>query len=75
MSAMSPSERSALERISEELELDSEIMGFLDDSGLRPGASLTFLAASPQGEITIDVEGGPRVGINPFMADRLFVVA
>jgi DtxR family Mn-dependent transcriptional regulator len=75
MSAMAPSEATALERISEELELDPEVMGFLDDAGLRPGAALTLVAAAPDGTVTIDVDGGSHVAVGPFMAERLFVVA
>jgi DtxR family transcriptional regulator, Mn-dependent transcriptional regulator len=64
-----------LERISEELELDPEIMGFLDDSGLRPGARVARVAATPDGTLTVRVDGEEQVGVGKFIADRLFVTA
>ncbi|HEX2421119.1 MAG TPA: metal-dependent transcriptional regulator [Acidimicrobiia bacterium] len=62
-----------LHRVSEELELDNEIMGFLDDSGLRPGALVELVARTPDGTLTISVQDGERVGVSPFIAERLFL--
>ncbi|MDH4118971.1 MAG: metal-dependent transcriptional regulator [Acidimicrobiia bacterium] len=73
ISRMEPGEARVLERISEELELDSEIMGFLDDSGLRPGAELELVMSTPHGAHTVKVTEHDQVGIDQFMADRLFV--
>ena len=71
-----PSGSSApLERISEELELDDDMMGFLDRSGLRPGAMVAVVDRSPSGTLTVRVDGGDGVGLSPFAAERLFVVA
>ncbi|CAN5867742.1 MAG: metal-dependent transcriptional regulator [Acidimicrobiia bacterium] len=64
-----------LHRISEELELDNEIMGFLDDSGLRPGASVELVTQTRDGTLTVAVGHGERVGISPFIAERLFLAA
>jgi DtxR family Mn-dependent transcriptional regulator len=61
-----------LERISEELELDAEMMRYLDESGLRPGAVLSVAARDPQGALTVAVEGR-TVGVGAFAAERLFV--
>lgn len=65
--------RRVLHRISEELELDSDIMGFLDDSGLRPGAGVALVARTPDGTLTVRVNDGLQVGVGPFIAERLFV--
>ncbi len=62
-----------LERISEELELDDEIMDFLDTNGLRPGARVETVARTPDGTITVRVDDDHQVGIGPFIADRVFV--
>ncbi|HKX74390.1 MAG TPA: metal-dependent transcriptional regulator [Acidimicrobiia bacterium] len=62
-----------LHRISEELELDPEIMGFLDEAGLRPGAKVELAARTPDGTLTVRVNEGQQVGIGPFVAERLFV--
>lgn len=73
VAAMTIGESLVLERISEELELDSKVMGFLDDAGFRPGATLTVSAATPDGTLTVKVDGGQQVGVGRFIAERLFV--
>ena len=72
MAEMAPGEASRLERISEELELDADMMDFLDSSGLRPDAAVELLAKDPHGALTISVNGTP-VGVGVFAAERLFV--
>jgi DtxR family Mn-dependent transcriptional regulator len=72
VSEMTPGESMRLERISEELELDAEMMRFLDVSGLRPDATVELMKRRPQGETTVRVNGRP-VGLADFAADRLFV--
>ena len=72
MAAMAVGERLELERISEELELDAEMMGYLDRSSLRPGANVELIAKDPHGALTVAVDGAP-VGVGAFAADRLFV--
>jgi Fe2+ transport system protein FeoA len=61
-----------LERISEELELDAEMMKYLDESGLRPDATVELMQQDPQGAATVLVNGQP-VGLGDFAAERLFV--
>lgn len=63
----------AIERISEELELDDEVMGFLDRSGLRPGAVVEVVDRAPAGTLTVRVGQAEPVGVGPFAAERLFV--
>ena len=63
-----------LERISEELELDDDIMGFLDTNGLRPGARVGIVARTPDGTITVRVNDDHQVGLGPFIAERVYVV-
>ena len=63
----------AIERISEELELDDEVMGFLDRSGLRPGAVVEVVDRAPAGTLTVRVGQGEPVGVGPFVAERMFV--
>ena len=64
-----------VERISEELELDDELMGFLDRSGLRPGRTVAVVGKSPQGTLTVQVEDGVPFGLGDFVAERVFVAA
>jgi len=74
ISSMERDETRRLERISEELELDADMMGFLDEAGLRPGAEVELQQRDPQGTVTVAVNGR-RVGVGEFAADRLFVEA
>lgn len=62
-----------LERISEELELDDEIMDFLDVNELRPGAKVEVAARTPDGIVTVRVNGRSQVGLSSFIADRVYV--
>ena len=64
--------RCGWESISEELELDAEMMDYLDSNGLRPDASIELLARDPHGALTISVNGTPA-GVGVFAAERLFV--
>lgn len=72
MAGMDVGEELELERISEELELDAEMMGFLDQSSLRPGARVELERRDPHGALTVLVNG-TRVGVGAFAAERLFV--
>ncbi len=74
MAEMETGEAQRLERISEELELDAEMMRFLDESGLRPDAEVELVQADPHGALTVKVNGNP-VGVGVFAAQRLFVTA
>lgn len=72
LAALPADEVHVLERISEELELDDEIMDFLDVRGLRPGAALTVLGLGPDRTVTVRVGDGDAFGIGTFIADRVF---
>lgn len=63
---------SVIERISEELELDDEIMDYLDVNGLRPGARVEAVGRLPDGTITVRVDDGIQVGLSPFIAERVY---
>ncbi|MCI0544974.1 MAG: metal-dependent transcriptional regulator [Actinobacteria bacterium] len=74
LSAMEVGERLRLERISEELELDAEMMRYLDEADLRPNARVELTQRDPHGALTVRVNGDP-VGVGPFAADRIFVAS
>ena len=61
-----------LERISEELELDAEMMRFLDENQLRPDCRIRMVQKDPYGAVTVEVSNR-RVGIGTFASERLFV--
>lgn len=72
MSEMVQGESLRLERISEELELDAEMMRYLDEAGLRPDAIVEVMTKDPHGAMTVTVNGSP-VGVGVHAAERLFV--
>jgi DtxR family transcriptional regulator, Mn-dependent transcriptional regulator len=71
LAAMEPGERLVLERISEELELDADMMKFLDESDLRPGAKVELAQRDARGVVTVEVNGNP-VDVDAFAAERIF---
>ncbi|MFQ5518231.1 MAG: metal-dependent transcriptional regulator [Acidimicrobiia bacterium] len=73
VSQMETGETRTLERISEELELDADMLGFLDESGLRPGAEVVVRQRAPTGTLTVQAAGEQAVGLGIFAAERIFV--
>ena len=69
---MERGETLSLERISEELELDAEMMRFLDENDIRPAARVSLVQKDPYGGMTVEVENR-QVGISVFASERLFV--
>ncbi len=60
-------------RIPEELEFTPGLLEFLEAASVTPGHEGTITAVSPDGTLTVEVEGG-HVGIGSFAADRIMVV-
>lgn len=69
-----PGQRVRLERLTEDLELDLEVMRFFERSGLMPGASISVLSVAPDGTMTLEV-GGEKVGLGAHLADNIWVRA
>jgi DtxR family Mn-dependent transcriptional regulator len=67
-----PGKRVRLERLTEDLELDLEVMRYFEDSGLMPGARIAVLAVAPDGTMTLEVNG-EKVGLGGHLADNLWV--
>ncbi|HEX6262073.1 MAG TPA: metal-dependent transcriptional regulator [Actinomycetota bacterium] len=61
-----------LERLTEDLELDLDVMRFLQEAGLMPGAGVTVASVGPDGTRTLEVDGD-RVALGPEIADNLWV--
>jgi DtxR family Mn-dependent transcriptional regulator len=61
-------------RIPEELEFTPGLLDFLEESSLLPGRSGTVTAASPDGTITVEIDGR-HVGIGSFASARILVTA
>jgi len=64
--------RARLERLTEDLELDLDVMRFFEESGLMPDAKIKVLAVAPDGTMTLEV-AGEKVGLGSHLADNLWV--
>ena len=67
-----PGERVRLVRLTEDLELDLDVMRFFEESGLLPGADISVVATAPDGTMSLDV-GGEKAALGPHLADNLWV--
>ena len=61
-------------RIPEELEFTPGLLEFLEESSLRPGCSGVITASSPDGTLTVEIEGR-HVGVGAFASERIMVTA
>jgi DtxR family transcriptional regulator, Mn-dependent transcriptional regulator len=61
-------------RIPEELEFAPGLLKYLEESDVVPGQSGTITAASPDGTLTLDIDGRP-VGIGSFASARILVTS
>lgn len=66
-------ERFTVKRIPEELEFTPGLLEFLEQSSLRPGSSGVVTAASPDGTLTVDIDGQGVVGVGSFASERILV--
>ena len=65
-------ERFTVRRIPEELEFAPGLLEFLEESSLRPGCSGVVTAASPDGTLTVEIDGR-HVGVGAFASERIMV--
>ena len=61
-------------RIPEELEFTPGLLDFLEESNILPGHAGVLTSTSPDGTITIEIEGR-FVGVGPFASNRILVLA
>ena len=64
--------RFTVRRIPEELEFTPGLLEFLEESSIQPGYSGTVTATSPDGTITIEIEGR-HIGVGAFASERILV--
>jgi DtxR family Mn-dependent transcriptional regulator len=69
---MRSGDRVRLERLTEDLELDLDVMRFFEESGLMPGADIRILSVAPDGTMTLEVQGD-KVGLGAHLSDNLWV--
>jgi len=65
-------EQFTVRRIPEELEFTPGLLEFLEESSLRPGCVGVVTAASPDGTLTIEIDGR-HVGVGAFASERIMV--
>ncbi len=63
-----------LERLTEDLELDHDVMRFFEESGLMPGAVISVVAVAPDGTMNLRI-GRRAIGLGPHLADNVWVRA
>ncbi len=61
-------------RIPEELEFTPGLLEFLEASSIRPGCSGVVTASSPDGTLTVEIEG-LHVGVGSFASERILVTS
>ncbi len=70
---VSPGGRAVLRRLTEDLELELEVMRFFEESGLMPGARIEVVSLAPDGTMTLEVQGASAVALGPDLSDNLWV--
>jgi DtxR family Mn-dependent transcriptional regulator len=61
-------------RIPEELEFTPGLLDFLEESSMQPGRIGVITASSPDGTVTVEIEGR-HVGVGAFASARILVMA
>jgi DtxR family Mn-dependent transcriptional regulator len=72
LSQLPVGEQFTVRRIPEELEFTPGLLEFLEASSLRPGCSGVITAASPDGTLTVEIDGR-HVGVGAFASERILV--
>jgi DtxR family Mn-dependent transcriptional regulator len=67
-------DRFTVARIPEELEFAPGLLDFLESSFITPGRHGTVVAASPDGTVTVEIDGR-SVGVGVFASSRILVTA
>ena len=74
LNTLSIGQRFTVNRIPEELEFTPGLLDFLEESSIQPGRSGVLTAASPDGTMTVEIEGR-HVGVGAFASARILVMA
>ena len=61
-------------RIPEELEFTPGLLEYIEECALRPGRNGTITASSPDGTVTVQIDGR-HVGVGAFASERILVSA
>lgn len=73
VATMEVGESGRLTRLLEDIELDHDVLLYLERHGLMPGRDLTLVEVAPDGTRTLSV-GGAQVALGERLADNLWVL-
>ena len=73
VAAMASGESGKLTRLLEDVELDHDVLKYLEDHSLMPGYDLKLVDVSPDGTRTLQVDGN-NVALGQRLADNLWVL-
>jgi DtxR family Mn-dependent transcriptional regulator len=73
VASMAPGDSGKLKRLLEDVELDHDVLKYLEDHNLMPGRDLTLIEVAPDGTRTLEVEGA-RVALGQPLADTLWIL-
>jgi DtxR family Mn-dependent transcriptional regulator len=73
VAAMDVGERGELKRLLEDVELDGDVLEYLEQHKLMPGHDLHLLEVAPDGTRVLEVDGD-RVALGTKLADNLWVL-
>jgi DtxR family Mn-dependent transcriptional regulator len=73
VAAMEVGESARLTRLLEDVELDHDVLKYLEDHKLMPGADLALVEVAPDGTRTFEV-AGEKVALGQRLADNLWVL-
>ena len=74
VASMQPGDRGTLKRLLEDVELDGDVMKYLEDHKLMPGYELALVEVAPDGTRTLEVDGS-HVALGSELADNLWILA
>ena len=73
VAAMEVGGRGRLTRLLEDVELDHDVLKYLEDHGLLPGRDLHLVEVAPDGTRTLEVDG-EKVALGQRLSDNLWVL-
>jgi len=74
LASIAVGQRFTVNRIPEELEFTPGLLDFLEASSIQPGRSGVLTASSPDGTVTVEIDGR-HVGVGAFASARILVMA
>jgi len=73
VASMAPGDKGRLTRLLEDVELDHDVLKFLEDHRLTPGHDLTLVEVAPDQTRTLEVDG-EKVALGNHLADNLWIL-